>query len=167
MNDENVKVLSEKYSDLFIKHYYKDRLMPFWFECGDGWYNLVDCLLADIKNHVDNKKQSLDYKKERGETVTDEEYEAIKVTIVQIKEKYGGLRFYTYGSDDYVRGMIDMAESISYRVCEACGNPGTLLSKGWWRTLCDPCRADDARKKEEWEKNYHESLKKVKETNNG
>jgi len=118
MNDENIKYLSEKYSDLFIKHYYKEQLMPFWFECGDGWFTIVDRLCNSITHEIKHNKEQLDYKKERGETVTDEEYEAIKVTVVQIKEKYGGLRFYTYNSNDYIRGMIDFAESMSYKTCE-------------------------------------------------
>jgi len=119
---------------------------------------------------MENEKKSLDYKRERGEGITDQDYENIKVSIVQVKEKYGGLRFYTYGGNDYVRGMIDFAESMSYKICECCGNPGKLSQKGWWRTLCDPCRADDARKKAEWEESYKKSVedaKKEKEAKDG
>jgi hypothetical protein len=166
MNDENIKYLSEKYNDLFIKHYYKEKLMPFWFECGDGWFNIIDRLCNSITHEINHAKEQLELKKQRGESVTDEDYEAIKVTVVQIKEKYGGLRFYTYGSNDYIRGMIDFAESMSYKICECCGNPGTLSKEGWWRTMCEPCRADDARKKAEWDANYKQASKKLEEEKN-
>ncbi len=166
MNDENIKYLSEKYSDLFVKRYYKDKLMPFWFECADGWFTLIDKLCACIDGEVKHAKEQLDYKKERGETVTDEDYENIKVTVVQIKEKYGGLRFYTYGSNDYIRGMIDFAESMSYKICECCGNSGTLNKEGWWRTMCQPCRTDDERKKAEWDASYKQAAKRLDEQKN-
>ena len=140
MNDENNKYLNDKYGDLIRKFEYKGNIMPFWFECGNGWFTLIDELCGDIKNAVENDKKSLDYKKERGEAVTEEDYEVVQVTISQVKEKFGGLRFYTYGGNDYVRGMIDFAESMSYKICEDCGNPGVLSTEGWWRTLCEPCR---------------------------
>lgn len=60
-----------------------------------------------------------------------------QVVAVQVKEKFGGLRFYTNGTDDVVNGMIRMAESLSYRTCEVCGNPGKLRKGGWMQTLCD------------------------------
>ena len=152
MNEEKNKYLNEKYVDLIRKFEYKGNLMPFWFECGDGWFTLIDELCSDIKNAVENDKKSLEYKKERGETVTEEDYEAIQVTISQVKEKFGGLRFYVYGGSDYVRGMIDFAESMSYKICEDCGNPGKLSQEGWWRTLCEPCRKEyDKKRSQTWE----------------
>jgi len=151
MNEENNKYLNEKYSDIIRKFKYKGNIMPFWFECGDGWFTLVDELCGDIKNAVENEKKSLDYKKERGESVTDQDYEAIQVTISQVKEKFGGLRFYVYGGNDYIRGMINFAENLSYKICEDCGNKGKLSQKGWWRTLCDPCRKEnDAVRSAKW-----------------
>lgn len=60
-----------------------------------------------------------------------------QVVAVQVKEKFGGLRFYTNGTDDVVRGMISMAETMSFRTCEVCGNPGKVRHGGWITTLCD------------------------------
>ena len=167
MNDENNKYLNKKYSDMIHKHIYNGETLPFWFDCGDGWFTIINELCGDILNHMNNQKQRLDIKKEQGEIVTEEDYETIKVTIYQIKEKYGGLRFYTYGGDEYVRGMITFAESMSYKTCEYCGNPGKLSREGWWKTFCDPCRQDDKRRKEEWNNNYKKAAEKVDAQNGG
>lgn len=59
-----------------------------------------------------------------------------QVVAEQVKEKFGGLRFYYRGGDEYIRGLVSFAESMSYRVCEDCGKPGTVGGRGWIRTLC-------------------------------
>jgi hypothetical protein len=60
-----------------------------------------------------------------------------RVVAVQVKEKFGGLRFYYEGGDDQVHGMVRMAESWASVTCEVCGKPGQLRSGGWIKTLCD------------------------------
>ena len=57
---------------------------------------------------------------------------------VQIKEKFGGLRFYINSASEEVHNRISEAEKLSYKVCEQCGEEGELRQDiGWWRTLCD------------------------------
>ena len=62
-----------------------------------------------------------------------------QVVVSQIKEKFGTLRFYYTGGDDFVDGLEHMADSMSAVMCEDCGCPGkSRSSKGKWiRTLCD------------------------------
>lgn len=75
-------------------------------------------------------------------------------TIQQIKEKFGGLRYYweptpdADGFFDYsdeakiatMRALVSFAEALASRTCEACGLPGSLRSStGWYVTLCDGC----------------------------
>ena len=60
-----------------------------------------------------------------------------QVIAEQIKEKFGTLRFYTSGGDDYTDGVIRMAEAMSGSTCETCGNPGTTGGKGWIKTACE------------------------------
>ena len=59
------------------------------------------------------------------------------IEIQQIKEKFGGLRFYYQGGDAHISGMEAMAEAWANRSCETCGNKGERRSGGWIRTLCD------------------------------
>lgn len=60
-----------------------------------------------------------------------------QVTVTQVKEKLGTLRFYYSGGDDEIYGMVRMAESMSAVTCEECGSPGKVRSGGWLRCLCD------------------------------
>ena len=59
-----------------------------------------------------------------------------QVVALQVKEKFGTLRFYTSGGDQYTRGVESMADAMSSVTCEECGNAGKLLTTGWYRTLC-------------------------------
>lgn len=46
-----------------------------------------------------------------------------RVVAVQVKEKFGSLRFYYRGGDDYVSGLVAMAEAMSAVTCDVCGSP--------------------------------------------
>lgn len=65
-----------------------------------------------------------------------------QVVASQVKEKFGGLRFYYNGGDEQIYGMASIAESMSYRTCELCGAPGRANRHGWITTLCDTHRAE-------------------------
>lgn len=111
--------------------------MCWGFEHGNGWYDILDAACSNIQNHVDWKRKT-----EPFAGMTDEEYDEIHQPVAaQVKEKFGGLRFYVNNCDDYAYGVIAMAESMSYRTCEICGNAGSRRSGGWIKTLCDGCHA--------------------------
>lgn len=59
------------------------------------------------------------------------------VEILQIKEKFGTLRFYVGGCSIALQDEIDAAEKLSGHLCEDCGAPGHLRDGSWLRTLCD------------------------------
>lgn len=63
-----------------------------------------------------------------------------EVVFEQVKEKFGGLRIYARGYDEYVSGLLSMADAMSYITCEDCGKPGKRGGSGWVATLCDECR---------------------------
>lgn len=125
MNTELDKQLCEKYPKIFANRrgLPTETLMCFGFEHGDGWYQILDSLCGQIQNHLDwiNRKEEI----------------VKQVVAVQVKEKFGGLRFYYEGGDDTIRGMVRMAESWAAVTCEQCGNPGQMRTGGWIRTLCD------------------------------
>jgi len=62
---------------------------------------------------------------------------------VQVKEKFGGLRFYVrldglrLRQDDAIRRRIGAAMEESFHTCEICGQPGKLREERCIRTLCD------------------------------
>jgi hypothetical protein len=55
----------------------------------------------------------------------------------QIKEKFGGLRFYVGETSDEVADLISVAESDSERTCDICGEFGkSVCQRGWLATRC-------------------------------
>ena len=105
------------------------------FAISEGWWPIIEELSTGIQTHIDwwNKNR------ETRPVVE-------QVVVEQIKEKFGGLRFYYKGGDDTIRGMVRMAEAWADRSCEECGAPGTAGGKGWIKTLCPTHRAEaDAR----------------------
>ena len=103
--------------------------MCWGFECGDGWFNILNNLMGNIQNHID-------WQNREKEVVP-------QVTLDQVKEKFGTLRFYYSGGDDTIRGMVSMAESMSSVTCEECGKPGTSTSGGWIKTVCKEHGGED------------------------
>lgn len=65
--------------------------------------------------------------------------------VFQVKEKFGGLRFYASSCNEECRKLIDQAEHDSYHICEECGEPGKVYRDGWWKTLCPKHAAEQHR----------------------
>jgi hypothetical protein len=101
------------------------------FAVGSGWWPIIESLCANIQSHTDwwNKNR------ETRPVVE-------QVVVAQIKEKFGGLRFYYEGGDDQISGMVRMAEAWASHSCEECGAFGKRRSGGWIRTLCDHHEAE-------------------------
>lgn len=59
--------------------------------------------------------------------------------IMQIKEKYGSLRWYDGGAPREVHEIIRKYERLSERTCIHCGKPATQISTGWISPFCDEC----------------------------
>jgi hypothetical protein len=125
MSPELTAKLIEQYPEQFKNLKY--------LECDDGWYEILSRLCYIVNNHIDYKQR------------LNEPLESFYWS--QIKEKFGGLRAYCYGADEYIRGAIDMAESMSCITCEVTGEKGKVRYKkfdedgeripAWVRTLCD------------------------------
>ena len=59
----------------------------------------------------------------------------------EVKEKFGGLRFYVKGGNERALARIDEAAQEAERICEGCGAPSSIRSlDGWLTTVCDDCR---------------------------
>jgi hypothetical protein len=83
--------------------------MPRGFELGDGWFDILWRLCEDLEP-----------------LVAGHEFE-----VLQVKEKFGGLRFYVRfdglrlsHADDAISRRIGAAMQESFHTCEVCGQPG-------------------------------------------
>jgi len=119
------------------------------FAVGKGWYPILEALCANIQNHIDwsvkNNQWDIENNKEPRKIVP-------QVEVEQIKEKFGGLRFYYQGGDEQIHGMVRMAEAWADASCEECGAPGKSRNGGWIRTLCDLHEAEHQAKQEKYAK---------------
>ncbi len=127
MNKELTKKLYTDFPKIF--HYNRgdihDPMLPmaFGFECGDGWYGIINHCCKMLQYDVDKNKK-------------------IQVTAAQVKEKFGSLRFYIDGGSEKSYDIIDFFESLSFIICEACGSSNAtteISSTGWVRTRCKNC----------------------------
>jgi hypothetical protein len=168
MNDELDKQLCAKYPLLF-----KDRnadmrttAMVWGFCHGDGWFNIIDILCWHLHHKYDDavlrhanlvtrlgKPLFGDKVTEHTKLVTQEDIDAAKAkidaeaalvpTVVQVKEKFGTLRFYVNSATGEQYNYISFAESMSGVTCETCGSPGKRLGRGWVYTACEEHTKDD------------------------
>jgi hypothetical protein len=84
-----------------------------FFSIDNGWLGIVQRLIVDLIELGWDKQ------------------------ICQVKEKFGGLRFYPNATSDDMWNRIRLAEDASYLTCEKCGELGELRGGGWMATLCD------------------------------
>lgn len=95
--------------------------MCWGFETDDGWYELIYKLSARLENLINQLPPQDQHK-----------YKA-----VQVKEKFGELRFYMTMETPEMEALIDAAEEESAHICEICGRRGkTRDLAGWLQTLC-------------------------------
>lgn len=134
--------LYKKYPDLFSNRTKSpmESCMCWGIECNNGWYELLGSVCWRISQHETNIENHRKYLEKNDPEKLKDEPDYFPVKFDQVKEKYGGLRIYFTGGDDYVEGVISMAEEYSYKICEVCGNAGTPNKGGWITTLCESCR---------------------------
>ena len=127
MNAELTNRLFDKYPKIFEgkDKGIRESLIAFGCEHGDGWYWLIDNLCESLQATTDNRTPPHP-----------------QVVATQVKEKFGSLRFYVGGATDGQYGMIEVAENMSYHICEVCGSTDdvTQSSGGWVFTRRKGCR---------------------------
>lgn len=126
MDPDLDRLLCSRYPTIFReRHAPASRTAMCWgFCCGSGWYPLIDTLCGETQRRVDT-------------------HGVEDVVALQVKEKFGGLRFYVSGGDEYTAGLIWLADHLSTMVCEECGAPGVQTGRGWIKTRCAAHEGED------------------------
>lgn len=137
MNKTLDNYLVETYPRIFIERNKSAResCMGRGFECGNGWFPIINSLCWQIQQHIDNHNQYVKKYDKTKEPIP-------QFVALQVKEKFGALRIYSSGGDEFCHGAVAMAESLSTHFCELCGKGGHLFvgrTEGWITTLCEDC----------------------------
>jgi len=119
MNKENTELLFKQYPILYSSHTWPDTkaLMCYGFACGNGWFDII----WDLSELLEGKCKA-----------------------VQVKEKFGTLRFYVSYNKGLSKQEIENMNvyirhfgAVSGFTCELCGEFGKIRKDiGWIRTLC-------------------------------
>lgn len=112
MTDDLWPVLRERYPKLFSSEHLRG------ISCYPGWLNLLDTLCLQLQTHLDANPSTP------------------QIVVRQVKEKFGGLRFYIAGGDELCRAAVHAAEEASLTICEVCGQRGSLVGEQWVSVRC-------------------------------
>ena len=117
--EKEEKELFKKYPKILNR-----KNLPWKLECNKGWFKLIDNLCEYVQEQTDQNPHIY-----KGQT-----------EATQIKEKFGGLRFYVNGTHSDFLAAIQYVEFLSYKICEFCGKDGKLQNNnGWYKTTCGKC----------------------------
>lgn len=109
MTDKNSDKLINRFPDIFNENFY--------FECDDGWFDIIFDLCKDMQHEINNSGCQ-------------------QVVAAQVKEKFAGLRFYASGGNEVTSAMIHKYGKLSSETCEVTGGKGYICEKhGWYKTL--------------------------------
>lgn len=93
----------------------QETVMCYGLDVGTGWFKLI-YELCDGISKVDPTTRAR-----------------------QVKEKFGGLRFYYRSADEKyeeVNKLIENAARQSIETCDICGEKGEMIHNGWVATRC-------------------------------
>jgi hypothetical protein len=90
------------------------------FECGDGWQKIVRHLSFQIEKVLEKTDRT-------------------DMFAVQVKEKYGRLRFYMSQETREIQELISDTEALSTQTCELCGYFAKMRGSIVCQVRCDKC----------------------------
>jgi hypothetical protein len=98
------------------------------------WYGQTEVTVDQLCDHVGKGWETI-----IRDLVIDLEKMGWDGYLCDVKEKYGGLRFYIGNGSTEIHYRINEAENLSLKTCENCGQPGERRSIGWIKCLCNNC----------------------------
>jgi hypothetical protein len=112
---EQDEYLCSTYPLLYRNRHVKRHPMYYGFTCGQGWFELIKDLSSKLEPLI---QAQLD-----AGTPLEEAMEA-----AQVKQKFAGLRFYTYGqTTEEMYALISEACAKAESTCELTGQEGSLV----------------------------------------
>ena len=122
MRKELEQKLAERWPTWFNLHGdARQTRMADGFSHGDGWFDILWRLCENLEPLVTEA----------------EKVSGCPFEVLQVKEKFGGLRLYVSHLTEAIWARIEEAELESLRTCELCGDPGRRREGGWIQTLCE------------------------------
>ena len=124
--DEEFKLILDRYPHLFAKP-------NIGLGCGAGWWPALEDAFIEITGILNT-------------------YVGLSFNTAQIKEKFGGLRFYydlhrkkgctltdelEKDAREAIDAAVQKAENMAGVACEVCGQRGVRGGKHWLKTLCE------------------------------
>jgi ferredoxin len=130
MRQELHDLLCHRYQEIFRDRHGDptETAMCWGFQCGDGWFDIIDGLCAEITRQV------------KAGTMP-------PVVAMQVKEKSGYLRFYirdhfNRAANPQVHRLIEIAQQQAERTCQQCGRPVELTDAQRWAAMCPACAGE-------------------------
>lgn len=129
MRTELQDYLIKKFPKLYTDNIEDCQFKHFGFECGGGWFRLILWLSRYLQDYID--QQNVYAKK-----YPDQYLPVEQIKVLQVKEKFGTLRYYTSGGNERTKTVISFVEYISGFVCEFTGKTENIgiNKKGWIKT---------------------------------
>lgn len=133
--EQHTHQMDKKFQNYLINKFpnlYKTESLPFsksGFECDDGWFKLILWLSRYLTDYI--KLQN-----EFAEKYPNMYRNVDEIKVLQVKEKFGILKYYTSGGNDHTKSAIGFAEYISGFICEQSGrtNDVGINKKGCIKT---------------------------------
>jgi hypothetical protein len=112
MTEDLLSVMRARFPQLFASENLRE------IACFSGWLDLLDNLCRELENYLAQNPS------------------VPSISVRQVKEKFGGLRFYISGGDAWCHATIAVAQHRSLGICEICGQSGCLIGEKWVSVRC-------------------------------
>ena len=173
MKQELEDKLIKKYPEIFkdCDKSARESCMAWGLEVGDGWYDLIDRLCASLQWDTDRNwypqvvaeqvKEKYGglcfyYRTEDTENMDKKDWRDARLSkfkkacVWVVKKVFPFLRYkfeYNYDKEcGTIDGKIRFAQSLSYHICEVCGDSGKINEKGYWKSCrCGKCREAESK----------------------
>lgn len=149
----SIHLSSDNFTKDSVKYTIKDTLTIYFLEFLHCVLSIVHCLPV----YTELDAMPIGWRKSFGIQMCKEIKKSLKKSkllysyrIMQIKEKWGGLRWYDGSSTDEIIDIIHKYEYISYYTCIQCGKPAHYISSGWISPYCEEHAPNGAQERKDF-----------------